>query len=73
MGGLLFRIREAGGNLQKPHKGGDLSMIQKLDKFCRRNIRKGGGRQGITRGVHGYIVSYFFFRNVSIRFFYNHL
>ena len=25
------------------------------------------------RGVHGYIVSYFFFRNVSTRFFYVHL
>ena len=48
MGGLLFRIREAGGNLQKPHKGGVLPMIQKLDNFCRRNICKGGGRQGIN-------------------------
>ena len=48
MGGLLFRIREAGGNLKKPRKGGVLPMIQKLDNFCKRNIRKGGGMQGIT-------------------------
>jgi hypothetical protein len=32
VGGLLFRIREAGGNLRKPYKGGILPMIQKLEE-----------------------------------------